>query len=192
MKKLSFLLYAAILIAFSSCVNETLAPERQLDDDDSVSFFDPQTQELIHLENLDELKSVLKDKYAKHEKLDDFIKEVDAFQYELNYSRTLDLTDPQVAEEYESYLQDTYAPKQKIVPGQLRDNGNFLMATAFPRNLPTDRRNRADSFQAFAVGGNFFCDRTWFRGPRIYILGFIGIEYDFANFNFVDRTESIM
>jgi len=81
---------------------------------------------------------------------------------------------------------------------RLFDNPNYQNSIHISALIPIptlgNANNRAESLQQIGVAAlNAYCDRTWFRGPRIYIFTLGGV-YGIPNLgvlNFNNKCESI-
>ncbi len=92
---------------------------------------------------------------------------------ELEYSKNLDLDDPQVATRYEKDFyarlgKDRYLRTESAL-GSLFDGiaSGFLSITIVPLNLTSSKRNKASSVsRVFPLTSVILCDKTWFRGDK--------------------------
>jgi len=194
MKHLKLFFALAILSTFISCEKDaaTSAEVAPLEDKDVTYFHHEETDEMLEFADLNDLYDFYKENYSDRADLDQILNRILVFKAELEYSKSLNLEDPLVAETYEARLEKKYGNNDnKIAAGKLNDyNGTYLQGTAVPRNMRRSRRNRADIWTAYQNGPIFLCDRTWFRSPRIFMVGIPGIPFDLAQDGFTNRTES--
>jgi len=194
MKHLKFLLALAILSTFMSCqknvdTSNEIAP---LEDKDVTYFHHEETDEMLEFTSLTDLHDFIEANYSEHPDVDQILQKILVFKSELEYSQTLNLDDPLVAELYQARLDKRYGNNDnKTTLGVLEEsNGTYLHGTAVPRNMRNNRRNRADVWECILPGSIFLCDRTWFRSPRLFKIGLPGWDYNLANNGFANRVES--
>jgi len=197
-------LFCALLLFLTSCNKESIIPSEVIEEAEApvinnaeLSLYIAETGELITVNSMDEIKDLIQSKYSHLEYAQAGMEKLDIFQEELAYSKTLDLENPEVAEQYTLDVNQRYsaiasetAAERGTGIGLLYDGQatGFLAPTNIPRNLNSSKRNRASSWIGVA-GFYVLCDRTWWRGQKVIVVGLASL-IDLRDLGFDNRTES--
>jgi hypothetical protein len=182
----------------ASCTKESIVkevePKPNSNSEEQITLYLADTDEVIHLNSMDDLKDVLLlPKYSQMKNAKENMARFEAFQKELSYSKTLDLEDEAVTKAYEEYLWQEYGTADsRLVEGILYDGqgtGFLSVTTTVPLNLKSSKRNRASSWQPI-IGFNVLCERTWWRGRKVVVLGAVGPLINLADLDFNNETDS--
>ncbi|MGB3464471.1 MAG: hypothetical protein WBA74_04345 [Cyclobacteriaceae bacterium] len=101
------------------------------------------------------------------------VRKIDQLAKELEYSKDLDLDDPEVEAKYEvdfyERLGQSPTVQTEATLGTLFDGiaSGFLSTTVVPLNLKSSKRNRASSVSRVFPGAMvILCDKKWFKGDK--------------------------
>lgn len=192
----------SLLLFLTSCSKEAVLEsdviveaEAPVSTDEKISLYVAETGDYITVNSMDEIKDLIQTKYSHLDYAEASIERLDAYEEELAYSETLDLEDPEVAQKYALDLSQRYGVTGSETAatrgtGILFDGQGtgFLSVTTVPLNLRSSKRNRASSWTAIA-GVTVLCDRTWWRGTKVVVLGIASLV-DLRPLGFDNRTDS--
>lgn len=190
--------FLSLSVLFSSCDKEEVnqVPNTTLESEEVVVHILEKDQTFT-VQSLDEALATIEADYKEASWSKGAINKIKLLQEELEYSKTLDLTRADVEEEYTEHLKDKYSANteySKATSGILWDGNltGFLSVTTVPFNLTSSKRNRASSWQCIVPGSVILCDKTWFRGKKVILVGIPPFRVLLGGgiYNFDNRTDS--
>jgi len=151
------------------------------------------TDESISVSSVEEVISLLTNGYTDIAGTSQAIEHFKKNQYEFAYSKTLDLTDPAVEEEYNNRLIKKYMSNDRASVSNLyseNDAVGYLASCVIPKNLPSSKRNKASSWYPISLGSVVLCDGNWWSGEKRYLVGFVGFPSYVNLYSFDNKTNS--
>lgn len=194
-KKIVFLL---LLIVVASCSVEENTFDSIIEEE-TVTLHIMGSNEVYKTSSLEEALLIIETEFTEQEWAKGAQAKIRLLQDELNYSKTLNLEDAGVEEEYSTYVKEKYGPKndayQKATTGILWDSSSltgFLAITTTPVNLRPSKRDKASAWQAISPGTVILCDKTWFRGNKAILVGVppFYIQLGSGLYKFDNKTDS--
>lgn len=167
-------------ILFTSCNKEDITQTTELEaevESEEVVIHILETDQTFTVQSLEEALSTLEADYKDASWSKGAVNKIKLLQEELKYSETLDLTNPNVEVEYTKHLEEKYEANtdySRGTGGILWDDdltGFLAVTTKIPSNLSSSKRNRASSWQCIVPGTVILCDKKWFKGKKVIVVG---------------------
>jgi len=154
-----------------------------------------ETNEIVQVNSIDDAKYFIENQYSDKEWANSTIEKIQLLKDELNYSKNLNLEDPSVEEKYAKHIKSKYNNSKISTSGILWDNSSltgFLSVTTIPFNLNSSKVNRASAWQCITPGTVILCDKKWFRGKKVIVVGLpiLSVQLGGGYYNFDNRTDS--
>ncbi len=169
--------FLSLSTLFTSCNKDEIDETPVLEvESEEVVIHILETDETFTVRSLEEAQALIEGEHKDASWSKGAVNKIKLLQEELEYSNSLDLTKPAVEEEYTAHLEAKYKANteySKATSGILWDGNltGFLSVTTVPFNLTSSKRNRASSWQCILPGSVILCDKTWFRGKKIIVVG---------------------
>lgn len=164
-------IFCVFTMLLTSCSEEIIQTPQVIAEEKSpstdaapLSLYVVETDELITVNSIDEIKDIIQTKYSHLDYAQASIDKLNAYQEEAAYAESLDLDDPAVELEYSNSLKEKYGEvaTERAGNGILYDGqaSGFLSFTNVPWNLKKSKRDRASSWVGI-IGTTVLCEKTW-------------------------------
>ncbi|PHS08579.1 MAG: hypothetical protein COA88_06340 [Kordia sp.] len=174
-------------------INSELSSPNQ--ENEKITIHIVETDDIVEVNSIEEAVYFIENKYSDKVWANSTLEKIQLLKNELDYSKNLNLEDPTIEEEYAKHIKSKYSKSKISTSGILWDNSSltgFLSVTTVPFNLKSSKVNRASAWQCITPGAVILCDKKWFRGKKVIVVGLpiLSVQLGGAYYNFDNQTDS--